>query len=222
MKTLAAHDRPREKLMRFGASVLGDNELLAVLLAHGDHGTDAMTLANQVLAHAGGLHRLTRISAAALLRVRGVGTTKASQILAAIELGRRTLLKAPAARTSFAAPREVAAFLLPQFGGRAVEQFGAVLLDTRYHMLRTVLVSSGTLDASVVHPRDVFREAALAGAAAVVLFHNHPSGDPTPSREDELVTRRMTEAGRLIGITVLDHIILGETSYFSFKEKAKL
>jgi DNA repair protein RadC len=222
MKTVAPHDRPREKLLRFGPSVLGDNELLAVLLAHGDRRRGVLEMANELLDAAGGLHRLTRMSVSELRRVKGVGAAKASQVLAGLELGRRTLAALPPDRARFAAPRDVARFLLPQFGARSVEQFGVVLLDARHKVLKTFIVSIGTLDASVVHPREVFREAATIGAAALVLFHNHPSGDPTPSRDDELITIRMVQAGHLIGIPVLDHIVLGDTSYYSFKEQTKI
>jgi DNA repair protein RadC len=221
MKSVAPHDRPREKLARHGAAALGDNELLAVLLGHGWREADALDLANHLLGRAGGLHRLVRVAAEELRRTRGVGGAKAARVLAAIELGRRTLLHAPAPRPRLATPRAAADFLLPQYGARAVEQFGVLLLDAKHHVLKTSIVSVGTVDASVVHPREVFREAAVAGAAALVLFHNHPSGDPRPSPEDEQVTRRMIQAGQLMGIEVLDHLILGDTGYFSFKEQSR-
>jgi DNA repair protein RadC len=151
-----------------------------------------------------------------------VGAAKAAQVLAAIELGRRTLVRRPAQRKPFGSPRDLATYLLPQFGARSVEQFGVVLLDTKHRLLRTALVSVGTLDSSPAHPREVFREATAASAAAVVLFHNHPSGDPTPSEDDCELTGRLIEAGRIIGIQVLDHIILGETRYYSFRESGRL
>ena len=119
-------------------------------------------------------------------------------------------------------PADVAGWLLPQFGARPVEQFGAVLLDTKHRLLKVSVVSSGSLDASVVLPRDVFREAAVNGAAAIVLFHNHPSGDPSPSPDDVAITRRMAAAGHVMGIAVLDHVILGDARYYSFKEDRHL
>ncbi len=227
---LAPGDRPREKLDRLGAAGLGDNELLALVIGHGvGHGlgrggmrSSALEVANRVLEAVGGLHRLTRAAPEALRRVRGVGAVKASQILAAIELGRRTLTSEPSARPRFTSPRAVAAFLLPRYGACAVEHFGVVLLDTKHRALKTRLISVGTLDASLVHPREVFREAATGGAAAIVLFHNHPSGDPTPSREDETLTRRLVGAGELMGIEVVDHLILADTRYCSFKETGRL
>ena len=153
-----------------------------------------------------------------LLRVAGIGRAKAAQILAAVELGRRTLTRAPAARMPLRTPSEAAAYLMPTFGSRAVEHFGVVLLDTKHRVLRTTLLAMGTLSATVIEPRDVFREAALGGAAAIVVFHNHPSGDPQPSPDDVELTRRLVAAGVLMGIDVVDHLILGDVRYWSIKE----
>jgi len=216
------HDRPREKLLRLGAASLGDNELLAVVLGSGARRADVLAAANAILSAAGGLHGISRTGIDDLRRIRGVGAARAAQVLAAVELGRRTLVHQPGTRPQFASPRDMAMFLLPQFGSRPVEQFGVVLLDTKYRLLRTSVVSVGTLDSSPAHPREVFREATRAAAAAIVLFHNHPSGDPTPSPEDCDLTNRLSEAGRLIGIRVLDHVILADTRYFSFKEAGRL
>ncbi len=222
MKSLAPHDRPREKLDRLGPTGLGDNELLAVILGHGHRAASAIEVANTVLEAVGGLHGLTRQSRTDLGRLRGVGQVKASQILAAVELGRRTLSRPPAERSRLTSPRDVAAYLLPSFGARAVEQFGILLLDTKHRVLKTALLSVGTLDASLVHPREVFREAAAGGASAIVLFHNHPSGDPTPSTEDAALTRRLVEAGRVMGIDVIDHLVLADARYWSFREMGRL
>lgn len=222
MRALAPHDRPREKLDRLGPSVLGDNELLAVVLGHGFHHVSALDIANRVLGMSGGVHGLTRASEGQLRRVNGVGSAKAAQILAAVELGRRTLSRSPVERTLLQSPRDVAAYLLPRFGARAVEQFGVVMLDTKHRVIRAVVLSTGTIDASLVHPREVFRAGAVGGASALVLFHNHPSGDPTPSTDDIALTERMVQAGTLMGIEILDHLILGDVKYFSFKESGKL
>ena len=122
---------------------------------------------------------------------------------------------------SSSSPRAVAEFLLPQFGNRPVEQFGVLLLDTKHRVLRTSVLSVGTLDASIVHPREVFREAAAAGAAAIVLFHNHPSGDPEPSEDDVRLTERLMAAGVLMGIDVIDHVVLADVRYYSFRENGR-
>jgi DNA repair protein RadC len=214
----APHDRPREKLARLGADGLGDQELLALVLGPGGPGRSALVLATAALARAGGLRGLTRARLEELRQVPGLGLARAARILAAVELGRRSLTRVDEERPLFMAPRDLAAFLLPRFGARPVEHFGVVLLDARHRLVDTKVLGVGTLDGSLVHPRDVFREATLGDAAGIVLFHNHPSGDPTPSRDDGSVTQRMAAAGRLMGIEVLDHVILADTRYFSYKE----
>lgn len=222
MKTLSIQDRPREKLFRLGAASLGDNELVAIVVGSGSRRLNALALANDILETTGGLHGMPRTSVDELRRLDGVGTAKAAQVLAAVELGRRTLLRCPPARLQFVNPRDAAAYLLPQFGSRPVEQFGLMMLDTKHRLIRTSVVSVGTLDSSPAHPREIFREAASACAAAIVLFHNHPSGDPLPSRDDIELTRRLVQAGEIMGIDVIDHLILADTRYFSFREAGKL
>jgi DNA repair protein RadC len=222
MKQLSPDDRPREKLARHGATALGDNELLAAILGSGCRQTDALAIANEVLAARDGLHGLARSSCDELARVAGIGSAKAAQVLAAVELGRRTLMHAPSARIQFRLPRDAANYLLPRFGARPVEQFGIVLLDTRHRVLRARVLAVGGLNATCVHPREVFREAALGGAAAIVMFHNHPSGDPSPSPDDVELTRRLVAAGVVMGIDVVDHVILGDVRYWSFKETGQM
>jgi DNA repair protein RadC len=222
MKDLPPDDRPREKLWRHGAAALGDNELIALLLGSGSRRATALAVANELLRSAGGLHGLARSTCTDLARVVGVGTAKAAQLLAALELGRRTLARAPGARIHLGTPRAAAEYLLPTFGARPIEHFGIVLLDTRHRVLRTTVVASGTLNSTIVQPREVFREAMLGRAAAVVAFHNHPSGDPLPSPEDVALTRRLAAAGTLIGIDLVDHIVLGDARYCSFREMGQL
>lgn len=222
MKEVAPHDRPREKLARLGAAALGDNELLALVLGTGWRAEGALTIANRVLEQCGGLHGLTRAAAGALQRIPGVGVARAAQVLAAVELGRRTLVRGAAARPRLNTPRQLAEYLLPQYGAHAVEQFGVVMLDTKHRLVRIKTISIGSLDSTVVHPREVFREAVLASAAALVLFHNHPSGDPTPSPDDLVLTTRMVSAGTVMGIDVVDHLILADQRYFSLVEAGRL
>jgi DNA repair protein RadC len=219
MKAVATHDRPREKLQRLGAGALGDNELLAIVLGHGRARASALDLANAVLGAADGAHGLVRTRYDELCAIPGIGSARAAQILAAVELGRRTLTRAARERVQIVSPRAAAEFLLPQYGNRPVEQFGVLLLDTKHRVLRTLVLSVGTLVASIVHPREVFGAAAAAGAAALVLFHNHPSGDPKPSQDDVQLTRRLAAAGVLMGIDVIDHVILADVRYYSFKEE---
>ena len=218
MKDLAPDDRPREKLWRLGVSALGDNELVALVLGNGSRHGNALAVANALLTAHGGLHGLTRCSCDDLMRAVGVGRARAAQLVAALELGRRTLAHAPSARVRIKGPREAAEYLLPRFGARAVEQFGILLLDSKHRVMRTAILAVGTLNSSGVLPREVFREAAVGGAAAIVAFHNHPSGDPTPSPDDVELTRRLRAAGALMEIALVDHVVLGDTRYWSFKE----
>jgi DNA repair protein RadC len=222
MKAVAPHDRPREKLARLGAGALGDNELVAVVIGQGQPRVSALDLANALLASVGGLEGLARARHDDLVAVGGIGDARAAQVLAALELGRRIVSRGARERVQITSPRAVAEILMPLYGNRPVEQFGIVLLDTKHRVLRTTILSIGTLDASIVHPREIFREATAGGAAAIVLFHNHPSGDPEPSREDTRLTERLIAAGVVMGIDVVDHIILGDTRYFSFREKGTL
>lgn len=222
MKELSPDDRPREKLLRHGAASLGDNELVALVIGSGFRGTGALGVANALLRAQGGVHGLARSGVGDLARTAGIGSAKAAQVVAALELGRRTLTHAPSARIQIRTPREAAAYLLPPFGSRPVEHFGVVLLDTKHRVLRTPVVASGTLNSTIVQPRDVFREALLGGAAAVIAFHNHPSGDPTPSADDLELTKRLAAAGVLMGIDLVDHVVLGDARYCSFKEMGRL
>ena len=222
MKTIAPYDRPREKLQRVGQGALGDNELLAIVLGHGVPRTGALELANAVLHAAGGLHGLARASADELRRVPGIGAARAAQLIAAVELGRRTLLRGRRERVQVASAMDAGRLLVPQFGTKPVEHFGVLLLDTRHQVMRVCLVSIGTLDTSIVHPREVFREATIAGAAAIILFHNHPSGDPRPSGDDVALTLRLMQAGELMGIAVIDHLILVERGFHSLREAGNL
>ncbi len=222
MKDLSPGDRPREKLSRHGAAALGDNELVALVLGSGSRHKDALTVANELLAAHQGLHGLARSTCGDLARIGGIGPARAAQVVAAIELGRRTLGRAGDVRVRIERPHEMAAYLLPQFGSRAMEQFGIVLLDARNRVIRTAVIASGTQDQVNVEPRDVFREAALGGAVAIAAFHNHPSGDPTPSQDDVELTRRLQAAGVLMGIELVDHVVLGDGRYCRIRESRRL
>src|SRR6185295_2032200 len=222
MKELSPSDRPREKLLTRGVHALGDNELIALVLGSGCRDRDGLALANGLLAVRGGLHGLSRSSPADLRQVAGIGRAKSVQVVAAIELGRRTLTRPPGQRPQLLSPAETVAFLVPAFAGRPVEQVGVVMLDTKHRVLKTTIVAVGTLNSTIVEPRDVFREAVQESAAAVVVFHNHPSGDPTPSPDDRELTARLRASGIVLGVDVLDHVILGDARYYSFKENGLL
>jgi DNA repair protein RadC len=214
-------DRPREKLARVGARALGDNELVALVLGTGTRSRGALMVAQDVIAAAGGVPGLVRIALDELDRVPGVGASRAARVLAAVELGRRTLFGAGDERPQMRGTRDLVAYLLPRYGGGAVERFGVVLLDQKQRVIRSVILSTGTAEASICHPRDVFKAAVIGSATSLALFHNHPSGDPTPSAADRVITRQLVDAGDLMNIEVIDHIILGDASYFSFKEESK-
>lgn len=221
MTCVPVDDRPREKLARAGVDALGDNELLALVIGAGTKARSALTVAQDVIAVADGLAGVARLGMDELERVAGIGASRAARVLAAVELGRRTLIRDSPDRPRFSTPRDVADYLMPRFGRYVVERMGVMLLDQKHRLMRTTIVSTGTVDATVAEPRDVFRVAVAASAAAVVVFHNHPSGDPTPSMLDRLLTRRMDQAGETLGIELADHIILGDGMYFSFKEESK-
>src|SRR6188508_305265 len=157
MKAVAPHDRPREKLERLGAAGLGDNELLALVLGTGSRARNALDVANDLLEAVGGMHGLTRVAIGDLQRVAGIGRARAAQVLAAVELGRRTLTRGGVERPKLRSPAQLAAYLLQLYGAAAVEQFGVVMLDTKHHLIRVRIIAIGTLDSTVVHPREVFR-----------------------------------------------------------------
>jgi DNA repair protein RadC len=221
MTSVPVDDRPREKLARVGADALGDNELVALVIGTGTRKRGALTVAQDVILAADGLPGLARLGIEELARVPGIGTSRAARVIAAVELGRRTLTRDSPDRPRFLSPKAAAHYLMPRFSSHPVERCGVMLLDQKQRLIRCAVVSTGTRDACVAQPRDVYRQAVLASAASVVVFHNHPSGDPTPSTLDRFLTRRLDLAGEMIGIELGDHIILGDGTYFSFKEESK-
>jgi len=219
MARVPVADRPREKLARAGADALGDTELVALVIGSGTRSRGALVVAHDVIHLAGDVQGLVRLGVDALCRVPGVGISRATRLLAAVELGRRTLFGDRVERPQMLSTKDVADYLAPRYAGFGVERFGVLLLDQKQRVIRSEIVSTGTVEANITHPRDVFRVAMLASASFVVLFHNHPSGDPLPSPADRMMTRRMKIAGDMIGIDVMDHIILGDGTFFSFKQE---
>lgn len=220
MRDLPAEDRPRERLARHGAGALSNRELVAILLGTGARGASALEVAEGLLD--AGVRGLAGRSLPDLTCERGLGRAKAARVLAALELGARLASEGRQPGGSFRNPADAARYLLPRYGARPVETFGLLALDVRHRLKREVVVSTGCLTSSLVHPREVFQEAVVARAAALVLFHNHPSGDPEPSSEDLALTRRLAAAGSLMGIEVLDHLILGAGRYVSLKDRGVL
>ena len=219
-------DRPREKLAARGANALTDAELIAILLRTGVEGANAVEVARQLLEEHGSLGKLSRCSVKELARIKGVGSAKAAQLAAAFGLGQRL------ARENFTArkietPEQVYELLGPEMRALHKESLRVILLDTRYHFIRAEEVSLGSVNESIAHPRDVFRPALIYSAYAVIVVHNHPSGDPSPSQADHSLTRRLREAAELLQIKLLDHVIIGAPAegrlpYFSFKEMGVL
>jgi DNA repair protein RadC len=218
-----AAERPRERLRELGAHALATRELIALLVGNGGGGRSALDIGAALLdASRGSIRGLPGAAVGERGRVAGVGPAVAARIAAAVELGRRMAREAAAERTRIRGPRDVHAWFGPSLRSLMQEEFRILLLTAQHAVLRDVVVTRGILDASVVHPREVFRQAIVEHAAALILVHNHPSGDPTPSAEDRLVTRQLVEAGAVLGIPVLDHVIVGDGRYISFAEAGLL
>jgi DNA repair protein RadC len=212
-------ERPRERLHAVGAGALSARELLAILVGSGSEGRTALDVAGDLLVAAdGSLRRLASLPAAQLEGIPGVGLAVSARVAAALELGRRLAREGPAERTRIGGPRDVYERCAPTMRDLAHEEFRVLLLNTQHAITREATVTRGVLDGSVVHPREVFKAAIAESAAAVLLVHNHPSGDPSPSAEDRAVTRQLAGAGQIVGIPVLDHVIIGDGRYISFVE----
>lgn len=216
-------ERPRERLRAVGPAALSVRELLGILVGSGTEGNSALDVAGTLLQRAdGSLRRLAGLGAADLERVPGVGRAVSARIAAALELGRRLAREGPAERTRIGGPGDVYERCAPVMRDLAYEEFRVLLLNTQHAVLREVTVTQGVLDGSIVHPREVFRQAIAEAAAAILLVHNHPSGDPAPSPEDRAVTRQLAAAGDTVGIPVLDHVVIGDGRYVSFVEAGLL
>ena len=216
-------ERPRERLRSVGAGALSVRELLAILVGSGVGGRTAVDVAGELVGIAdGSLRRLSRLPASGLQSVPGVGEAVTARVSAALELGRRMAQEGPAERLRIGGPRDVYERCGPTMRDLSHEEFRVLLLDTQHAVTREVTVTKGVLDGSLIHPREVFRGAIAESAAAIVLVHNHPSGDPTPSAEDRAVTRQLTEAGAVVGIPVLDHVVIGDGRFVSFVETGLL
>lgn len=225
IKNWPEDERPRERLLRFGANELSTAQLLAIILRTGDKNKSALELARDVLTQFNNLKEIEDASIAEFSDLRGIGAAKVAQLKAAFELGRRLLVNEKgdiSQKSCFKNSRQVYNYFMPKFHGMRKEKFLCTLLDTKNRVFKEAIISEGTLTSSLVHPREVFRYAIKEAAASVLFVHNHPSGDPSPSKDDIDITRRLIETGKIIGINVLDHIIIGDGRYFSFMEKGYL
>lgn len=222
IRNMPAAERPMERLFELGVEALSAAELIAVVIRCGRRGQSAVDVGAALLAEFESPRKLATATTIELAGMPGIGRVKAAQIQAAIELGRRVLLSYGESRPGIAKPCDAAQLLMPAMRYLEREEFRALFLDSRNRVIDAFTVSVGTLNSSIVHPREVFRAAIRAGSAAMIVAHNHPSGDPAPSPEDLAITKRLAKVGSLIGIELLDHIIIGDNVYVSLKEKGLL
>jgi len=220
VRDLPPSERPRERLIKLGSEALSAQEILALILGRGIKGESVMATSQKLLSRFGNLKGIANASVEELMQISGIGPAKTAQIKAALELSKR--LEADVGekpKPMLKSPEDVAAVVRSQLKGKKKEHFLVLCLDTRNRLINCKTVSVGSLDTSIVHPREVFKEAVSSSAASVIFVHNHPSGDPEPSKEDVELTKRLTKAGEIIGIDVLDHIIVCDKSYLSLKAK---
>jgi DNA repair protein RadC len=229
LRELAVNERPQERLERLGPGALSDTELLAMLLRSGSRDLDVMALATQIITEAGSLAGMVRWSETDFRKAKGIGKIKALQLITVMEVAKRILQQQTGAQAVLNTPELVFAHFQPIAAGLDVEKFWVLCLNRKNVLLKRVEVTSGTASASLVHPREVFREAIRLGALSIIAVHNHPSGDPSPSSADLQVTRQLKEASRTVGIDLIDHIIVGHPSsdprgqgFYSFHEAGLL
>ncbi len=224
-KSFTIHDlphseRPRERLKRLGAEALSLQELLAIILERGSTNKSVLNIAQELLTRFGNIKALSQATVEQLIEIKGIGLAKAIQIKACFELAKRQELITDKYSDYYVEnPKQAVEVIRKELKDKAKEHFKLILLNTRNKVIDVVNVSVGTLNASLVHPREVFKEAITHNSASAILVHNHPSGDPEPSDDDIKMTKRLKESGNILGIEVIDHIIIGKDSYYSFKEK---
>jgi len=217
---LPLSERPRERLSKLGSEALSSQEILALILGRGIKGESVIVTSQKLLSKFGNLKNLASASIEELTQIKGIGPAKAAQIKATFELSKRLENSSgEATKITVKSPEDVVKTARNLLKGKKKEHFLVICLDTRNHLIKTSTVSIGSLDCSIVHPREVFKDAISSSAASVIFIHNHPSGDPTPSEDDIKMTKRLIEAGEIIGIEVLDHIIICDSEHLSMKAK---
>lgn len=222
IKEMPVDERPREKLIKYGAESLTDAELLALIIRIGNNKRTAVELSQDIINKFGGLKALNYLSINELIEVKGIGNTKAAQIKAVVELGKRLASLEREEKDIVRTPEDVVQLLMPEMRFLTQEVFKVILLDIKNQVISVPLISKGGLSSSIVHPREVFKEAIKRSAAAMILAHNHPSGIPEPSREDISITKRLLAVGEIMGIDVLDHVIIGDGIYYSMREEGMI
>lgn len=222
IKDVPKEDRPRERLLKLGSSHLSNQELLAILLGSGTKEESVMVLSNRVLMHFEGLKLLNDATIEELMAIKGIGEAKGVLMLSAIELGKRMNQYKSNDRYIVRSPEDGADYVMEEMRSLNQEHFVVLFLNTKNQIIHRQTIFIGSLNSSIVHPREVYREAVKRSAASIIVAHNHPSGDPSPSQEDIHVTRRLVESGKMIGIELLDHLIIGDRKFISLKEKGYL
>ncbi|WEG14050.1 DNA repair protein RadC [Pullulanibacillus sp. KACC 23026] len=222
VRDVPIEERPRERLIRYGAQACTNQELLAIILRTGTKEESVMNLATRLLTAVEGVTALRTASIEELCQVKGIGPTKAVQLLASVELGRRSVLEKRDEKRAIRSPKDGADYVMEDLRHLSQEHFVALYLNTKNQVIHQQTIFIGSLNASIVHPREVFKEALKRSAASILCFHNHPSGDPSPSREDIEVTKRLVDCGLMLGIELIDHIVIGDKKFVSLKEKGLL
>ncbi len=219
IKEISKNERPMEKLASYGRQTLSNSELLAILIGSGTKKKNAIQLADEILHKKHTSKSLLYTDIEQLVKIDGIGLSKASRIVAGLELGKRLSKIDKMERISLTNPDSVAEYLFEHFRDSYKEEFVVLLLDTKNRIISIKTISQGTINQTLVHPREVFRDAIMHNANSIMISHNHPSGDPTASHEDILITDRLVKVGEYVGIKVLDHIVIGDNKYISFREK---
>lgn len=219
IKELPANDRPRERLEKYGAEALSNAELLALLCRTGTSEYSVIALAEHILGKFGGLRGVATARAEELREIKGIGPAKSVEILAMVELGKRLAIASGGLDPIIRSPQDAADILMARLRDEKQEKFYGVFLNAKNMVIKTLQITVGVLDSSLITPREIFREGIACSSASVILAHNHPSGDPTPSQDDITVTKRLCSAGTAIGIEVLDHLIIGDNRWLSLKER---
>jgi DNA repair protein RadC len=219
VRDLPREERPRERLQKFGPEALSGQELLALVIGRGIPKKSVMSIAQELLTRFGNVKAISQATIEELSQIKGIGIAKAAQIKACFELGKREELEPELKNFDIKNPESVVKAIRAGIKDKAKEHFKLILLNPRNRIIGISTISIGTLNASLVHPREVFKDAIVHSAASVVLAHNHPSGDPEPSEDDIKITKKLVDSGKILGIEVLDHIIIAKNRFFSFKEK---
>ncbi len=218
IKQMPLEVRPRERLFHYGVNSLSDAELLAIIMGTGREGESVLGLSLTILSKFESLSLLSKASFQELMGINGVGKAKAAQVMAAFELGRRLTGSSPAKRIALSNPEDVANLLIPKMRHLEKEYFKALVLNVKNELLKETDISIGSLNCSIVHPRELFKAVIKYSGSGVIVAHNHPSGDPNPSKDDVLLTERLTKSAEILGIDLIDHVIIGDGEYASLKE----